>query len=548
MCGIIGFRKSFAEALGGEYDFLKSIRFRGPDAEGIADCEEYFFGHTRLSILDLEAGIQPMERDGSWICFNGEIYNHEVIRKELLAEGVNFKTKSDTEVILVGYLKHGVTFFERLNGMFAFGIWDRRDKSLILARDFFGIKPLYFSQEWGFIFASNATSILTVLRDSGNDLKINPKALEGYLEKKFVNPDQLFDEKICELPKGECWVVKDGVVTRKERINPPSLESGLSDTDMLKRQINLELEADVPVGVLLSGGVDSSVVSALASESKSISTFSLVFDEADVDESIYSDQVSSMLKTKHRRIMVHESDLLERMRDMIDVIDLPISDPAMLPLLHLMKEVKKDVKVVLSGDGGDELYAGYTHHRILKYKGLFKLLAFLLTPFEKIEKISNAMRVVKSTMRRFDSMEKAVDYDLNIGLNQVLLRKSDLCSMYYGIEMRVPFLNRMLYEKKRKSLEKESNVFANKLTLRWFLFKRFNWRIAFKKKQGFRVPLHKWVTQGELSQRIDIDLNSAHPLLEDAFDLARYLKNPNTYYRELFDLYVLDQWLKKNRI
>lgn len=548
MCGIIGFRKSFAVALGSEYDFLKSIRYRGPDSEGIADCDDYFFGHTRLSILDLEAGTQPMEREGSWICFNGEIYNHEALRKELIAEDIFFKTKSDTEVILAGYLKHGVSFFERLNGMFAFGIWDRRDKSLILARDFFGIKPLYFSHEWGFIFASNATSILTVLRDCGHDVKINTRALEDYLEKKFVNPEQLFNEKICEFPKGECWVVKEGGITRNERINPPKFVSGDSDIDMLQRQINLELEADVPVGVLLSGGVDSSVVSALASESKSISTFSLVFDEPDVDESVFSDQVSSMLKTKHRRIMVHDSDLLERMRDMIDVIDLPISDPAMLPLLHLMKEVKKDVKVVLSGDGGDELYAGYTHHRILKYKGIFQMLVFLLTPFEKIKRISNALSVVKNTMRRFDSMEKAVDYDLNIGLNQILLRKSDLCSMYYGIEMRVPFLNTTLYEKKKKNLEKESSLFANKLTLRWFLFRRFNWKIAFKKKQGFRVPLQKWVTQGELSQLIENDLNMAHPLLKGAFDLSRYLTNPNTYYRELFDLYVLNQWLKKNRI
>ena len=532
MCGIIGFRKSFSVTLGSQYDFLNSIRYRGPDDDGIADCGDYFFGHTRLSILDLKGGAQPMEREGSWICFNGEIYNHEILRKELIADDVNFKTTSDTEVILAGYLKHGISFFERLNGMFAFGIWDRRDQSLILARDFFGIKPLYFSSELDFIFASNVTSILTVLRECGHDLQVNQKSLENYLVNKFVRPEELFNDKIREFPKGECWVLKEGVVTTKECIKSPDYVKIHSDTDILKHQIRMELEADVPVGVLLSGGVDSSVVSALASESKSISTFSLVFDEPEVDESSFSNQVSSILKTTHRSIMVGESDLLERMHEMIDVIDMPISDPAMLPLLHLMSKINGDVKVVLSGDGGDELYAGYTHHRILKYRRIFQTLAIVLMPFERSKYVSNRLGVVRNTLRRFESMEKAVDYDLNIGLNHILLRKSDLCSMYYGIEMRVPFLNRQLYEKKRENLQKENNILANKLTLRWFLFRRFNWKIAFKRKQGFRVPLQKWVTQGDLCELIKSDLNSPHALLEDTFDIRGYLTKPTTYYSD----------------
>ncbi|WP_347174844.1 asparagine synthase (glutamine-hydrolyzing) [Polaribacter uvawellassae] len=548
MCGVVGFVKNEKIVSTNITQLLDSIKHRGPDAQTFFEDETVVLGHTRLSIVDIKEGGQPVVFENLVLIFNGEIYNYKTLRKELELLNYKFATNSDTEVLLKAYHCYGNGFVDKLRGMFSFIIYDKINKELTLARDYFGIKPLYiYLQKDNFYFSSEMMSLIQLLKENELTFNINKEAQIEYLSKGFISKSNIVDNAF-ELEKGKLFKYKNKKLYIERDINYYENNKGEDLETVLSKEIKEQLNADVEVGVLLSGGIDSSIVTALAcSIQKNVSSYSVSFeDESTYDESKYSDFVANKFKTKHHKFLFTEKVLLSYLPKLIDTMDIPIYDPAMLPMLFLCENVSKTSKVVLSGDGGDELFAGYTHHRVLKYKKLFKLVNLIL---KKVKLFKNVSLVIDNILKENRSFESSIDFDQNIGLNYQLLRKTDLCSMKYGLEVRVPFLSKRVYNfSKNKKPASYINLKYGKLPLRKLVSKLINNDIAYKRKQGFRVPIREWVVSGELGNEIHKDLTNSLLIEEDVLNsnqLSLFLSNKNKYYKELFSLYLLNNWLKK---
>lgn len=548
MCGVVGFVKNKEIVSTNITNLLDSIKHRGPDAQTYFEDESVVLGHTRLSIVDIKDGGQPMVYDNLVLVFNGEIYNYKSLRKEL--EGLNYKfdTGSDTEVLLKAYHCFGNDFIDKLRGMYSLIIYDKLNKELTLARDFFGIKPLYvFHQKDNFYFSSEMMSLIKLLKENEVIFKINNDAQLEYFTKGFISEKNIVDNSF-ELEKGKLYKYKNKKlsivknISYKDDIDSVNLES------ILNKEIKEQLSADVEVGVLLSGGIDSTIITAIASNIQNkVSTYSVSFeDELIYDESKYSDIVADKFKTNHHKFLFTEKVLLSYLPKLIETIDVPIYDPAMLPMLFLCENVAKTSKVVLSGDGGDELFAGYTHHRVLKYRYIYMIISFIL---DKVRFFKNENEVIKNILKDNNDFNASIDFDQNIGLNYQLLRKTDLCSMRYGLEVRVPFLSKRLYNfSKKVKYSKYINFKFGKLPLRKLVSKLVNKDIAYKKKQGFRVPVREWVMYGQLGNIINNDLTNDLIIEKEVIssnEISLFLSNKKKYYKELFSLFLLNNWLKK---
>jgi asparagine synthase (glutamine-hydrolysing) len=349
---------------------------RGPDAEGLwvrQPAPDVGFGHRRLSIVDLsEHGRQPMfNEDGTVVVtFNGEIYNHELLRADLERRGHRFKSRCDTEVLVHLYEEYGPAMVQRLVGMFAFGIWDEREQRLLLARDRLGIKPLYFLQDGDtFAFASEIKALLPLLRRR----EIDPVALSHYLTFVAVPPPRTLFAGIEKLAPAQTMVVtRDGAQAPERYWDPIEHRDQFEADDVdwaaelrfrLERSIDRRMMSDVPVGVFLSGGVDSSTNVALMSElvDHPINTFSIGFRDAEqFNEFQYARRVAEQYGTEHHEVMIDSDDLWRFMPDLVYHQDEPIADPVCVPLYFVAKLAKDSgVTVVHVGEGADELFAGY---------------------------------------------------------------------------------------------------------------------------------------------------------------------------------------------
>lgn len=379
MCGILGFYNPNEKVSDKILDKLINVlHHRGPDGDGKFLKNGYALGHVRLSLVDLATGSQPITFNKLTVVFNGEIYNHNELRLRLINSGYKFDTASDTEVLLKLFHQKGPECINDLNGIFAFAILNSNTNEVFLARDFFGVKPLYFlNSGLNFAFASEWKTIFEYLKEAKIPYSLNINALTEYLRSGYPQSERLINE-IDSVPRGTMLKFSNGQYEPVYKIvaqNPT--KSNVSDIEAaLTKQVKLELEADVEVGILLSGGIDSSLITFLASKTqKQIKTFSIGYAESKrYDETKYSEIVAKKMATDHHVFYFNEDDLLTELPELINCLDQPIYDPAMLPLLFLSKKVKKHVKAVLSGDGGDELFGGYTHYRILKYKKLFSLI------------------------------------------------------------------------------------------------------------------------------------------------------------------------------
>jgi len=368
-----------------------SLRHRGPDDEGKIQLDGVTLGMRRLSIIDLEGGHQPIHNEDSmvWVVQNGEIYNYLDLRAQLIASGHEFTTQSDTEVLVHGYEQWGEGLVERLNGMFAFALLDRRRKSLLLARDRMGIKPLFYAAEGHrLVFASELKALLCdpVLR-----AEVDPVALDEYLAFEFVPSPRSIIRGVHKLPPAHSltWSLESGHLLL-HRYWRPVLGGGRGEPtrhsrreldarceelrSVLRESVRKELISDVPVGVFLSGGIDSSAVTAMMAELASdVKSFSVGFAERSFDESRYARQVAQHLGTEHHELTLEPRMLLDLIPKLPSLVDEPLGDASIIPTYLLSEFTRRHVKVALGGDGGDELFAGYPTlqaHRLAGYYGL----------------------------------------------------------------------------------------------------------------------------------------------------------------------------------
>ncbi len=391
MCGIAGFIGT------GDQSVLKSmtdsIAYRGPDAEGFySDLSAgVFLGHRRLSIVDLSGGAQPMKDNSNQyiITFNGEIYNHQEIRKELIQKGHRFlTTNSDTETLIEAYKAWGEGMLDKLNGMFAFAIYDQNKKQLFIARDRFGKKPLFYSFQNGtFVFGSEL-HVLT----KHPEIKIqqSKKALQKYFAYGYIPAPNSLYEKVYKLPGGHflrfelassTFQIKKWWSFKIEPFTtiPKNAEQVLGEEllDLLSKAIKRRLMSEVPLGFFLSGGIDSSSLVALASKiipSNNINTFSIGFTEASFDESVYAKMIAEKYQTNHISEILDLEKALTILPNIVNRLDEPMGDASLLPTYLLCQLTRKHVTVALGGDGADELFCGYDPFKALEKAKLYNSL------------------------------------------------------------------------------------------------------------------------------------------------------------------------------
>ena len=376
MCGIAGFLDFRGINKQQSKSLLKSMAstlvHRGPDDEGYYVDKYACLGHRRLSIIDLETGDQPMVEQGkAVIIFNGEIYNFKEIKAELKSYGYDFNTQSDTEVILKSYLKWGIGCLNKLNGMFAFAIWDIQNKNLFLARDRIGKKPLYYSyNKEKFVFASEIKALLKTDYISKN---IDYKALDCYFSYGYIPSPRTIFKDVKKLEPGHYIIFNEnGIIKNKYwhiKFRPnskPSLEDALENFfDIFKDAVKLRMISDVPLGAFLSGGIDSSLVVAMMSQisSSKILTNSIGFDHEKFNELPIAREIASIFKTNHREYTV-KPDISNILQKIIYHLDEPLADSSAIPTYYVCKMARENCTVSLSGDGGDESFGGYTFRYI----------------------------------------------------------------------------------------------------------------------------------------------------------------------------------------
>ena len=556
MCGIAGIISEL-DKVSGEValqKMLKLLEHRGPDSNGLWAIDGFAFGMQRLSIIDLAGGDQPIWSDcGVGIVFNGEIYNFRELRESLQKEGAVFKTGSDTEVILQLYLKKGIKAIHDLEGMFGVCLYDPRIEKVYLIRDRLGVKPLYyFDDEKKFIFASEIKAILEVLQESP---AINQQSIWHYLTLRYVpSPGTIWDN-IRKLEPGhyleyhlknkkfhieKYWFLD----FRSEKIKKNrNYEKEFEDLFLSAVEKRL-LAADVPVGILLSGGLDSSCVAAAAVElgHKNFHTFSVGFEEGrEFTELLYAEKVAQYIGSNHHEILVSQKEFVGFLEDFVWYTDEPLADLASIPLYFVSKLASQHVKVVLSGEGADEILAGYHLEKLackLFYLNFLSYLpnAFLnLLPFNSVQTLAQSgysdflkqhatyithvfSEDEKSSLCLFNAQCSTKNYIQDLykmssslePLDQLqqaycqswlvedLLMKADKMTMATSLELRVPFLDHKLVEwAARLPLEwKLGSIkkgFITKRILRNFAEKRIPSEIIKRPKQGFPVPAYQWL-------------------------------------------------------
>ncbi len=406
MCGILGYVSGKVHLNEAEFrNALSRMNHRGPDAEGIFHHNETFLGHKRLSIIDLsESANQPMSSsDGRYIIvFNGEIYNYLELAKQF---NIQQRTSSDTEIILELFAKKGCEIPTMFNGMFSMVIYDKQSAELYLTRDRMGIKPLfYFYDQNVFAFASELKALINIPYISKN-LTLNTDTIKSYLHLGYISQPNTIYQNIFKFPSGNYALLKNGELTFSEYWNPQNLveekviseeKHALEELDrLLTDSIKYRMICDVPYGTLLSGGIDSSLVTAIASKvsSRKLKTYTIGFKEQSFNEASFAKQVATHLKTDHHEYFVSEKDALDLIPDILSQYDEPYADSSAIPTMLVSKMAATEVKMVLSGDGGDELFHGY---------GAYKWANRLNNPFIKSSRklIAAGLKVGNNRYRR----------------------------------------------------------------------------------------------------------------------------------------------------
>ncbi|MEP6703493.1 MAG: asparagine synthase (glutamine-hydrolyzing) [Acidobacteriota bacterium] len=623
MCGITGFISNRGdEPTKNREDILGRmcavIKYRGPDEQGTVVQGRAALGMRRLSIIDLKCGQQPIySEDGNLaIVFNGEIYDYIKTKKELESLGHRFKTNSDTEVIVHAFEEFGPACLERLRGMFAFAIWDFRKEELFIARDRVGKKPLFYSLTTAgdFVFGSE---LKTLLVHGGIDREIDLRALDAYISFGYVPEEFCIFRNVQKLAPGHFLVYKAGQ-TRTEKYwdfdfaKIEQIKTEGEYIEALRAQIDdavrVRLISEVPLGAFLSGGVDSAtVVSMMSRNSDSpVKTFSIGFNEDSFDELKYARIASKRYETEHHEFIV-TPDLTEIMEHLVWHFDEPFSDPSALPTFILSKMAREYVTVVLSGDGGDELFGGYTRYVEDQRRGVFSRLPpfirkNLLRSFSRflphgapgknyiynisldpIRRYVDSVSQFNGPQKRFlyskefqsklngrldesvsDFMSIAESIDTGEAIDRLLyldsktylpsdiLTKVDRMTMANSLEARAPLLDHKLIE---FVMGVPSNLKIKGIETKYILKKAMEGivpqEILYREKQGFGVPIREWIN-AQLRERIHSDLNDSRTLERGYFEksyiqtlIREHANKRRDHSYQLWLLWMLELWHRK---
>ncbi|WP_243368670.1 asparagine synthase (glutamine-hydrolyzing) [Fundidesulfovibrio soli] len=591
MCGIAGFVHTGGEPLPQDAaqvleGMTSRMAHRGPDGWGHMLRGPAALGHRRLSIIDLSSGGQPMEHHSGRcaVTFNGEIYNYREIKAELEARGHSFRTSSDTEVILAGWLEWGPDCLDRFEGMFAFALWDDASRTLFCARDRFGKKPFFYTlQNGAFVFASELTALTQY---PGLKLSVAPETLARFLAYEYVpTPDSIYRE-VRKLPPSHYLLLRDSQVVVEPYWQLPGPEPTHATEEELCEElrerltlaVKRRLVSDVPLGVFLSGGIDSSIVAGLMAQlAPRIKTFSIGFQEASYDESSYARLVAKRWETDHHERILAAEDCADLLPEIVTRFDEPMADPSIAPTYLLSKITREKVTVALGGDGADELFSGYEHFIGLKASRWYNALpgflrrgvveplcgvlpasegyvnlrlgaaTFLagatkpewlriqtwltaLHPAQQralwLDQGMGALRgdnLYASTKRIFERapgsvMDKAAHTYARQFLLDYILVKVDRCTMMHSLEARAPFLDRGVAEFAcRLPFDFKLRGLKRKYILKKALADVLPKEILTRNKRGFLIPVAKWL-RGRLRPLVDELLGEAHLRAQGLFE------------------------------
>lgn len=597
MCGIVGLvtKKEKENTIKLMSD---RIKHRGPDGDGYFIDGDVALGHRRLSIIDLSTGDQPMfNEDGSVVTvFNGEIYNYQELKEELISLGHDFKTKSDTEVLVHGYEEWHTDLPKHLRGMFAFAIYDKNKNEVFLARDNFGIKPLYFAKmNDTFMFASEIKAFLDV---PDFEKIFNESILETYLEFSFVPTNETFFKGVHRLDAGCSLLYKDGEIKLNKYFKLDFKEENMSFedavkniSDVMKDSVEKHLIADVEVGSFLSSGIDSSYIVSLAKPDK---TYTVGYENKKYDETMYAKDLAEKLGIKNESKIITKEEYLENISKIMYHLDEPTSDPAAISLYFVAKLASKDLKVVLSGEGADEFFGGYNYYREeVDYKFYNKLpfcirhaigkvasifpegrgFNFLVRRGEKLENSyigvnrnfssKMAKKVLKNNyeleaihvtkdvyneFKNYSNIDKMQAIDINFWLMKDILLKADRMTMASSIEGRVPFIDKEVF-KVASHLPFDYKVTKEntKVALRAAAKEVIPTEAYKKKKLGFPVPVREWIKEGDFKEEVEKTLNSDvankyfnTKIINKMFE--EHINGKKDNYRKIWTIYTFIKW------
>lgn len=578
MCGIVGYLNINGESLNPDEKLLEpmchSITHRGPDERGSIIVGPAALGMTRLSIIDLATGQQPIanEDESAWIVFNGEIYNFHELQKLVLSKGHTLRTNSDTEVIVHLYEEFGVDCLQYLEGMFAFALWDKSKRRLFVARDRMGEKPLHYGVfEGQLIFGSELKGILAHPRARR---ELDPIALQKYLALEYVPAPHSIFKGITKLMPGHYLVAENGEITTRSYWDPlakaangagsaSKASAAMSEgeaaeklIELLNRSTRLRLISDVPLGVFLSGGIDSSAIAALAARNREepVKTFSIGFSDKSFDESEHAKRVADHVGTQHHIAIFEPGMARETLEELWNFLDEPLADGSIVPTFFLSKMTREHVKVALAGEGGDELFGGYPTYQAHKLAGIwssfpavirrgilepairglpvshnnlsfdYKAKRFISAAAEEPvarhlkwmgsiqiahqkELIQPALLSLTKDEELFlppapngkqdkDVVAEIMHLDMTTYLPDDLLVKSDRASMAASLEVRLPFLAYPLVE---FAVSLPSHLKVKGLTTKYLLKKAVTPYLPAENikrpKKGFGIPVAKWLKQ-----------------------------------------------------
>jgi asparagine synthase (glutamine-hydrolysing) len=620
MCGIAGWIAKPQGMLSADTlaSMLQAIAHRGPDGEGTCSfvCastgHHVFLGHRRLAIIDPEGAHQPMcDADaGLALTFNGEIYNFRELREELSQLGYGFSRDSDTEVLLRAYQHWGSEVVHHLRGMFAFAIWDARHERLFLARDRFGEKPLFLYENGnGLYFASE---IKALLRVPGIKASVNLEAVWDYLAYRYVPGPKTLFSGIRKLMPGTAATWERGTLKEKRywtapdrnarNSQPPQPDAVAEFLSHLDEAVRLQMVSDVPFGAFLSGGLDSSTIVALMSRHNSkVRTFSVGFREDKYSELDYAAEVAAHLGTAHTEIVVTHRDVVDRLPQLVAFRDAPVSEPSDIPIYLLAREAARSVKMVLTGEGSDELLGGYPKHMAERYAQAYQRLPGVVR-HGLIEPLTHALpygfRRIKTAVTnlniedrreryvrwfgalnrgerdrlsvlrlngtpvadsppfdadpRGSALRRILYFDQTSWLPDNLLERADRMTMAASIETRVPFLDHKLASFVSSLPD---NYRVRRLRSKWVLReagkKLIPERILTRPKVGFRVPVNEWF-RGEMRDYLVDHLQSGASITRAYYDsraldqvLAEHLNGRQNHEKLLWSLLNLEIWHRR---
>lgn len=619
MCGITGVFSFSSEApKDWVAEMTKQLSHRGPDAEGFAVSQnkQCVLGHRRLSIIDLSSGAnQPMQSScGNYaMVFNGEIYNYKEIKADIEANvKINWKTNSDTEVLLEAFALWGKQFVYKLNGMFAIAIFDTAKNILWLFRDRMGIKPVYYYLDNNkFVFASELKAINAIKNNLGN-FTINKQAIVQYLRLGYIPvPNTIYNE-VHKMPSASYMAVTTNGINIekywdiKKKITPNTIQNEKEAKEklhnLIKSSVSYRLISDVPFGTFLSGGIDSSLITAVAQSisEKPINTFSIAFDEAKYNEAEYATKVAQHLGTNHTELKVSYKDAINQFDEILNSYNEPYADSSAIPTMLVSKLAKKHVTMTLSGDGGDEQFMGYGAYNWAKrlnnpiLKSFKTPIAWILSKGDNRKKKASEMfrfdendklpehifsveqgmfsqrelnnilleeykatdinlAMYKTTNRKFSPQEEQAFFDLQYYLQDDLLVKVDRASMKYSLETRVPLLDHRIVEFTLNLDEKlKVKNGETKHLLKQVLYDYVPKELFDRPKWGFSIPLENWL-KNELTYLRERYLSEDIIGKWQIFNVdkvkeleKRYLAGEDYLYNKLWLIIILNQWLENN--